>query len=493
MRNLENKTVRSIDAIIADMSQAISADDNKKFVQLVQELAENVKQDLTKDQEQRLQAITEEADRAALAARGNRPMTSKELQYFTELGQAMAAKDPKQALANMINVMPETTIESVFEDLRTNHPLLSAIDFIPTGANYKFIFSETGELKAVWGELCDDIVQELLAGFKVAQGNLLKLSAFLLVCKQGFVFGPNWLDRYVREVLYESIANGLEEGVVAGTGKEEPIGMIRQVGPGTVVTDGVYPKKAKVAITDLDLPTTGRLIGMVAKDDNGKKRKIRNLIFVCNEVDYYAKVLPATMIMGADGVYRSTVPHNIKIIPVSYGLEEGEAVFGLGYRYAAAAGMNKEGNIEYSDHYRFVQDQRTYIVKAFANGFPKDGSAFVFLDISALLPARYIVQTSESTPSSDANLASLKIGALTLSPTFAAGTTSYTATTTNASNVVKAVPAQADAEILVKLGDNAVPNGSPVTWASGSNTLTVKVTAADGSTTKTYTVTVTKS
>ena len=493
MRNLDNKTNRTTDAIIADMSQAISADDNKKFVQLVQELAENVKQDLTAEQEAKLQAIQEEADRAALAARGSRPMTSKELQYFTELGQAMAAKDPKQALANMINVMPETTVESVFEDLRTNHPLLSAIDFIPTGANYKFIFSETGELKAVWGELCDEIVQELLAGFKVAQGNLLKLSAFLLVCKQGFIFGPNWLDRYVREVLYESIANGLEEGIVAGSGKDEPIGMIRQVGPGTVVTDGVYPKKAKVAISDLDLATTGRLIAMIARDDTGKKRKIRDLILVCNEIDYYAKVLPATQVMGLDGVYRSVLPHNIKIVPVSYGLEEGEAVFGLGYRYAAAAGMNKEGNIEYSDHYRFLQDQRTYIIKAFANGFPKDGSAFVFLDISGLLPARYIVQTSENTPSSDATLASLKIGALTLSPTFAANTTSYTASTTNASNVVKAVPAQADAEVLVKLGDDAVPNNAPVAWAAGSNTLTVKVTAADGTTTKTYTVTVTKS
>ena len=490
MRNLNNRT---IDTIIADMSQAIKADDNKRFVELVQETIETARQDLTAEQEAKLQAIQEEADRAALAARGNKPMTSAEQKYFTELGQALAAKDPKQALANMSSVMPETVVNEVFEDLRTNHPLLSAIDFIPTGANFKFIYSETGELKAVWGELCAEIVEELLAGFKVAQGNLLKLSAFMLVCKQGFIFGPNWLDRYVREVLYESIANGMEEGIVDGSGKEEPIGMTRQVGPGTVVTDGVYPRKPKIAITDLDMPTTGKLIKMIQKDDAGKKRKVRDLILVCDEGDYYEKVLPAIMVIGIDGVYRSTLPHNIKVIPVTNGLEEGEAVFGLGYRYAAAAGLEEEGRIEYSDHARFLQDQRAYIIKAFANGFPKDGSAFVRLDISGLLPARYIVQTSENVPSSNANLASLKIGALTLSPTFAAGTTSYTASTTNASNVVKAVPEQADAELLVKLGDTVVPNGSPVAWAAGSNTLTVKVTAADGSTNKTYTVTVTKS
>lgn len=490
MRNLKD---RNTDTIITEMSQAIKADDNDKFVQLIGELTDNVREELSAEQNARLEALQAEADKAALAARGNKPMTSAEQKYFTELGQALAAKDPKQALANLKEVMPETVIEEVFEELRTNHPLLSAINFIPTGANYKFIFSETGELKAVWGELCDEIVQEILAGFKVAQGNLLKLSAFMVVCKQGFIFGPNWLNRYVREVLYESIANGLEEGIVSGNGKSAPIGMDRQVGPGTVVTDGVYPQKELITAADFDLATVGKLIKLIRKDDNGKKRKIRDLILVCDEGDYYDKVLPATSIMGLDGVYRSTLPHNIKVIPVTNGLNEGEAIFGLGYRYAAAVGLEKEGTIESSDHARFFQDQRAFIIKAFANGFPKDGRAFLRLDISGLKPARYLVQTSEEVPGSDANLAGLKLGALTLSPAFAANTISYTAATTNASNAVQATPADADAEIEVKLNGSEIPNGSAAAWAAGSNTLAVKVTAPDGSTSKTYTVTVTKS
>lgn len=490
MRNLKD---RNTDTIITEMSQAIKADDNAKFVQLIGELTDNIREELSAEQNTKLEALQAEADKAALAARGNKPMTSAEQKYFTELGQALAAKDPKQALANLKEVMPETVIEEVFEELRTNHPLLSAINFIPTGANYKFIFSETGELKAVWGELCDEIVQEILAGFKVAQGNLLKLSAFMVVCKQGFIFGPNWLNRYVREVLYESIANGLEEGIVNGDGNSAPIGMSRQVGPGTTVTNGVYPLKELVAVADFDIATVGKLIKLIRKDDNGKKRKIRDLILVCDEGDYYDKVLPAIMIMGVDGVYRSTLPHNIKVIPVTNGLNEGEAIFGLGYRYAAAVGLEKEGTIESSDHARFFQDQRAFIIKAFANGFPKDGRAFLRLDISNLKPARYLVQTSEEVPGSDATLAGLKLGALTLSPAFAADTTSYTASTTNASNAVQATPADADAEIEVKLNGSEIPNGSAAAWAAGSNTLNVKVTAPDGSTTKTYTVTVTKS
>lgn len=489
---MKNLSTRSTDTIIAEMSQAIKADDNGKFVQLIGELKENTKEEVSAEMNQKLQEIRDEADRAALAARGEKPLTSAEQKYFTVLGEAMAAKDAKQAIANLKDVMPETTINRVFEDLRTRHPLLSAINFTPTGANIKTIINANGKQVAVWGELCDEIVQELAAGFKVVESNLLKLSAFLPVCKQGFIFGPAWLERYVRETLYEAVANGLEAGLVDGNGKKEPIGMTRQVGPGTTVTDGVYPRKAAVAVTDFDMATVGNLISLIAADENGKDRDIRELILVCNLVDYYTKILPATMIMGPDGTYRSNLPYPMRVIPVS-AIERGKAVFGLGYRYFAAAGMDPEGAIEYSDHYLFLQDKRVYLIKAFANGFPVDGNAFLLLDVSKVKPARYIVQTSEEVPGSNAKLASLKIGALTLSSAFDPDTTSYTATTTNASNVVNAIPADADAEIEVKLGSNVVPNGSPVTWAAGSNSLTVKVTAADGSTTKTYTVTVTKS
>ena len=43
-----------------------------------------------------------------------------------------------------------------------------------------------------------------------------KLSAFLPVCKAMLDLGPEWLDRYVRTILAEAIANGLEEGIISG-------------------------------------------------------------------------------------------------------------------------------------------------------------------------------------------------------------------------------------------------------------------------------------
>lgn len=90
----------------------------------------------------------------------------------------------------------------------------------------------------------------------------------------------------------------------------------------------------------------------------------------------------------------------------------------------------------------------------------------------------------------DAALASLSIGSLTLSPAFAADTMEYTATTSNATNVVNAAAKDSKATVVIKNGSTAVENGISATWSEGENVLTVTVT--NGSAVKTYTVTVTK-
>ena len=77
-----------------------------------------------------------------------------------------------------------------------------------------------------------------------------------------------------------------------------------------------------------------------------------------------------------------------------------------------------------------------------------------------------------------------------MTPAFAAETTTYTATTSNATNVISAVPAKASAEVIIKVGEDEIANNTAATWSDGANTVTI--TVKDGEATKTYTVTVTK-
>lgn len=104
--------------------------------------------------------------------------------------------------------------------------------------------------------------------------------------------------------------------------------------------------------------------------------------------------------------------------------------------------------------------------------------------------------SQERLPSRDrkplnADLSGLTIGSLTLSPAFDKDVTEYTAETTNATNKVTATPADETATVEITVGETEIDNGSSATWETGENVVTVKVT--DGSVSKTYTVTVTKS
>lgn len=491
---MKSNDVLSREEIRGLLQKAIKGNDTEGFYQAFDQMIECINQDVQQRYDAQLNDLKQEMDSRILSQRGVRQLTNKERDYYQKVAECMRSKDPKQALTNADLVMPKTIMESVFDDLQTRHELLSLINFVPTTGLTEMVMNTNGYQEAVWGKLCDDIVKELVSGFETIDMTQLKLSAFIPVCKAMLDLGPEWLDDYVRQVLYEALANGLEAGIVAGDGNEKPIGMNRQVGKGVTVTGGVYPEKAKITVTDLQPETIGNLLSIIAVDPNGKPRTLRDVVMIVNPQDYFQKVMPATTLMAPDGTYRNDVlPYPMRIVQ-TMALDRGEALLGLAYKYFGGAGMGKEGRIEYDDSYHFLEDERMYLIKLYANGFPMDNNAFLYLDISALQPAVWKVeQVTTATPSNNAALSDLKIGSLTLDPAFTSETTTYTTTTSNATNTITATPADAKAAIEVKVGEAEVDNGSAATWQEGSNTVTIKVTAADGKTTKTYTVTVTKS
>ena len=102
--------------------------------------------------------------------------------------------------------------------------------------------------------------------------------------------------------------------------------------------------------------------------------------------------------------------------------------------------------------------------------------------------------------STDATLSSLVLSTGTLSPIFASATETYTATVGNAITSIALTPTvnQANATVQMRINGGAyaqVSSGSESPAFSlnvGSNTMEVKVTAQDGTSTKTYTLTVTR-
>ena len=401
------------------MQKAIREGDTEGFYQAFDQMLECIQTDIQQKYDQRIGEMQQEMDSRILAARGVRQLTKEERDYYQRLGEAMKSADPRQAVTGLDAALPRTVINEVFTELQTRHPLLSRINFRASGGAVEIMVNTNGYEEAVWGDLCDEIVKELTAGLKKIPTTLLKLSAFLAVCKAMLELGPEWLDEFMRQALYEALSNGMEAGFVTGDGNKKPIGMTRQVGDSVVVSGGVYPEKERVKLYDLSPATVGNLISIMAADPNGKPRQVQDVIFLVNPQDYFQKVMPATTLMAPDGSYRNDVmPYPMTIIQVP-ALKRGEAVMGIAHRYLALAGTSPNGRVEYSDHYRFLEDERVYLIKAYANGMPLDNNAFLHLDISGLKPAAWkITMVEEPAPSTDAALSSLAIGGLTLTPAF---------------------------------------------------------------------------
>ncbi|MFD1725774.1 IPT/TIG domain-containing protein [Rhizobium viscosum] len=103
--------------------------------------------------------------------------------------------------------------------------------------------------------------------------------------------------------------------------------------------------------------------------------------------------------------------------------------------------------------------------------------------------------TYKAPASSDATLSSLAFPNVSLSPTFSSGTEVYRATVPNSQFMTTAIPTATDPDARVEVNGQPVLAGSSsnaINLEPGENTVIVKVTAPDETTTKTYTVIITR-
>lgn len=328
-------------------------------------------------------------DAAIMAARGLHALTSAEMHYYTELGKAIKSENPKMALENFSVAMPDTVIDGVIGTIQRSHPLLERINFQNTAYLTRIILSaKPGEL-AKWGKITSAIEKEITGSLKEVNLTLLKLSAFMCISQDLVDLGPQWLDQYVRETLAEAIAIALETGIVDGTGKDEPIGMSRDISSSASVQDGVYPRQTATPLTELSPTALGAIVAKIARDPNDttKSRVVNpgDLIFLCNAFDYWQKIMPATTYRKPDGSWiRDLLPIPADIMQTA-ALESGLALLGMPSRYFVGLGVyGKKGVIVQDDSVRFFEDERAYKAKLQGNARPLDEYAWVLLDISSL-------------------------------------------------------------------------------------------------------------
>lgn len=376
--------------ILVKMNQAMKDGNEEVFAEAFTEFTDLLQEMVMAEAKGLVQA----SDNNILAGRGVRALTSQETKYYEKVIEAMKSSNPQQALTLIDETLPTTVIDSVFEDITEAHPLLAEINFQNTGILTEILISNSdGRHLATWDKLCDDIVKQLTAGTDVINLAQNKLSAFIPICKAMLEIGPVWIDRYVRTILAEAIANGLEKAIIIGTGVDEPVGMTKDPNGNFNAITG-YPDLVAVPLNEISPETYGGILAALSVGPNLLYRNVGEVLFLCNPVDYYTKIMPAVMYRLPDGTWASRFPFPTKVIRSVY-VPANKAIIGIGKRYFFGLGTSKGGKIEFSDHYKFLEDDRYYLTKLYGDGRPLDSTSFKVVDITAIRPAAPIVRVAD--------------------------------------------------------------------------------------------------
>ena len=330
-----------------EMAEAVQSGDADAMTAAFQRFMEQTTQRILADAEA-AHLVKNDAD--AMAQRGYRQLTSKEQAFYQKI---IDARNNKQQFIDIFTgngeeIMPETIIEDAFKDLAQDHPLLSKVRFQYVGYSVKWIINDSAVKKGAWGKIDAKIVAEIEGALKVIDLTQSKYSAFCVLPLAIIDLGPSYIDAYVRAVLAEAFACGLEEAIVLGSGVNMPIGLMRNPNS-TFNQETGYEAKEAVKVTSFQPKEYGPLVANLAKTEKGKQRKFAEVQLLCNLTDYLNKVMPASTVMNSAGEYKNDrFPFPTEVIQTN-AVPEGKAVLCLLPEYTLAAGAAANGAIEYDD------------------------------------------------------------------------------------------------------------------------------------------------
>ncbi|HFJ9431608.1 phage major capsid protein [Bacillus thuringiensis] len=378
IRNLDRPVIENKDQQIINVQEAFETGDAQVVAaRIVANMENNMQhfQDMMNDViSEAQQAKNENWDAQVLASRGVRILTNDEKKFYNAAIEANSFNETHK-------LMPPTIFERVFEELEKEHPLLSLVNFQTVGATTQWIVRKEGSASAYWGDVCDEIKEMIDEGFTTIDQGMYKLSGFLVVCKAMFELGPEWLDKYVRTFMKEVVAEELERVIVMGTGKKQPIGMIKDL-KGSV-KDGIYPDKEKVVLEDFTPVTIGKKI-LAPTTKDGTKR-YTGVTLIVNPLDYATKFFPIGAKQKDDGTwtYDNFGVPGLTIVQ-SPAVPLNTMISGKPKDYFMGVASKQE--LVSDDTVRLIQDQRLYLIRQLANGRPLDHDSFTVFDITALEP-----------------------------------------------------------------------------------------------------------
>lgn len=341
-----------------------SEDKSQAIVEAMEKISSVQYEDLINEIQE--QAVKAQSDTAYAKSLGLRTLSKEETKFYEAL------KDVKQAItAEQIDILPNTIIDLTLENIKKESGILNDVNFTPANVKNWIIADKTGTF--AWGALTDAIKGELGASFDSLNMEVNKLSVYLVIPKAIRDLALPFVDKYFTAVLKENLNDGLEYGYLQGTGKNEPIGIYKQIEANN--EDGTH--KDKDVNTDLTRFTPKGLA--TAKKYLSKEglRTFDKLVLYCHPNDEADYVSPA--LYNDEGKLVSSYK-NLTVKP-SANNPQSKAALVIPKKYTM--GLSNFGIKEY-DQTKALDDADVVIGKGYANGRAVDDNiAFVF-DVTKL-------------------------------------------------------------------------------------------------------------
>ncbi|EHT8047243.1 phage major capsid protein [Staphylococcus pseudintermedius] len=340
-----------------------------KYAEYMAAFSSNLHDNILKDA--REEALNANTDEQVLMKRGQNVLTSEEKRFFTNLVEDDANLDTyKEEI-----ILPETTVSRVFEDMQSERPLLSKINFQIAGIKTRIIAGDP-DGAAMWGEIFGEIQGQIQANFREYTFSQNKLTAFAIVPKDLLDFGPEWVERYVRLQLAEAMGAKLEEGIVKGNGpvQNQPVGLIKDMvkdDSGNITSVKDKTEKGKLTFADAKTTVTelSNLMNSLSVKEDGKRINISGKVSLLVNPDQLFAIQAKYTIQNANGQWVTSLPFNLDILPSEF-VEKGKIIAFVPSRYYAmykgATQIREYGEV------LALEDANVYIAKQYAHGMPDD-------------------------------------------------------------------------------------------------------------------------
>lgn len=417
------------------------------------------------------------------------------------LGEVRAHISEKRELTNVGLTIPEVFLGFLRQNVENYSKLYKHVTVRPvSGTGREVIMGSVPE--GVWTECCGAL-NELNMVFNDAEVDCYKVGGFFKVCNAVLEDSDLDLAAELLDAIGQAIGLALDKAILYGrntsANSKMPLGIVSRLAQTSQPAS--YPATARpwADLHTSNIKTTNNtgvqlFQDLIVNAGAAKGKYARGgKVWVMNETTYTYLQAQALSINAAGAIVsgmNGTMPIVGGVIEVLDFIPDNVIIGGYFELYLLA----ERGGAKFaqSEHAFFIQDQTAFKGTARYDGQPVIPEAFVALGVKNTTPDASMTFVADK-----ANVVDLaELTGVTLSPSFDAGTTVYTAATTNAKDAITATAEDANAKVTLYYTTGTttkqVVNGANITWAAGADNV-VKVVVENGNSTKTYQITVTKS